>query len=523
MKKFFLIGITYLSLLNFVAAENHLHTDTSDFQSDMSFFDEKTKKNTLLARSKQHSIFKKRNREAILAPLIYQNPFMAKNNFSEIHNNSFQTDTFSVRGPGRTKHAYVKSSIINPPSGIGATIAFNKQNQIITYRTTANVSQQTIENNLLLIDSTTLTVIAQTELPSRAISSDKVSFAGAYFYLDHLDRPVCTTSNQEIRIYAIENDNFKLVESFDLSATINNPEDLLNSVLPDSFGNLWFITQQAVLGYIDSEGNTFFTKIKEVSSADPNEKISKSFASDQNGGIYIVTDYALYRFDIGMNGNPTLNWRNSYDRGTRIKSGQNQQGSGTTPTLFDDFDGNEFVTIADNSDPFAHVLVFNRKNGELIAKQKVFTHLPFKNSCENSLIAVNHSVIIENNFGNDDIKSTAGRKTTKPGIARVDFNPASGESKVIWDNYNIAIPSVVSGLSTKDGLIYTYAKDQKGWYFAAINYRTGAIESKCRVARGGALKSILANNFYSGLNVGRDGTAYVGVIGGIVAWRPEKK
>jgi hypothetical protein len=29
------------------------------------------------------------------------------------------------------------------------------------------------------------------------------------------------------------------------------------------------------------------------------------------------------------------------------------------------------------------------------------------------------------------------------------------------------------------------------------------------------------NNFYSGIGIGPDGSAYVGVFGGIVAWRPQ--
>jgi hypothetical protein len=36
--------------------------------------------------------------DAIPTPPIFQNPFMGANNFSEIHLNSFQTDTTSTKG-----------------------------------------------------------------------------------------------------------------------------------------------------------------------------------------------------------------------------------------------------------------------------------------------------------------------------------------------------------------------------------------------------------------------------------------
>ena len=84
-------------------------------------------------------------------------------------------------------------------------------------------------------------------------------------------------------------------------------------------------------------------------------------------------------------------------------------------------------------------------------------------------MAVRHSIIIENNYGNRTIASTLGARTTVPGIDRVDFDPRTGQSRVVWENDTVAIPSVVTQLSTWDGLVYTYAKDAKGWYFAALD------------------------------------------------------
>jgi len=245
----------------------------------------------------------------------------------------------------------------------------------------------------------------------------------------------------------------------------------------------------------------------------------------------VVTDYALYRLEKKCNefrpkhhrkksmSRLRVSWRTEYNRGKRIKPGQNQQGSGTTPTCFNDFDGNQFVTIADNADPYMHVLIFGRNRGDLIAQQAVFLKLPYKNACENSLIAVNHSVLIENNYGNFNIASTLGPKTTQPGISRVDFK-LNGESSLVWENYTISIPSVVSQMSTRDGLIYTYAKDAIGWYFAAVDYKTGQLIEKMPIPRTGIFAiGALANNFYGGIGIGPNGTIYAGVFGGILSWR----
>ena len=460
--------------------------------------------------------------DATPTPPIFQNPFMAPNNFSEVHFNSFQTDTASVSGPARASGQAVQQGLLRPIPGIAATIAFNSRGQILTVRvgpshTTAGEDTQT----LLLIDPVTLQILAETDLPPKPVSGGPVSFAGGgYFYIDNLDRVVAITTNQQIRIYEVQNNQFLPPQTYGLSAQVSGT---LVSVLPDSAGNLWFNTDQANVGYVNpSSGTINVVNLRNVPGANPEETISKSFATDENGGVYFLSDYALYRFQAGPGGTPQNTWRSEYDRGTREKPGQNQQGSGTTPTLFNDFAGNRFVAIADNADPLMHVNVYNRQTGALVAQQEVFSAFPERNACENSLIAVNHSIIVENNYGNSTPASTLGPLTTVPGVDRVDFDPTTGQSQVAWENATVAVPSVVSQLSTGDGLVYTYAKDTRGWYWAALDFKDGSLAAKSRVPLSNELGGVLANNFYSGIGIGPDGSAYAGVFGGIVVWRPQR-
>ena len=215
-----------------------------------------------------------------------------------------------------------------------------------------------------------------------------------------------------------------------------------------------------------------------------------------------------------------VSWRTTYDRGDRIKPGQVSQGSGTTPTCFDDATGNKFVAITDNADPFMHVNVYSRTTGQLVASQAVFQNLPGENCTENSLVAVNNTLIVENNYGNLNVGSTLGPLTTKPGVERVDFDPRTGQSWVRWSNTSVAVPSVVSILSTADGLLYSYAKDRQGWYWAALDYRTGSVYKRADVVSWSRLAGgEFANNYYAGISLGADGTASVGVFAGIVSWK----
>lgn len=452
--------------------------------------------------------------EPIDTPPVYQNRFMAPNGFSGIHLNSYMTDSGTVEGPASGPNPLVKQQPIASP-GIAATIAFNAKGQLVTI----HIGSPKIPGGvptIRLIDPTTLDTLFKVELPPRPSSGDKISFAGGYFYLDQNSNVVCVTADQQIRIYSTGNSTLVLLQTYDLRASISDSSDILNSVLPDSLGNIWYITQKGVIGYLDKD------TLKPSPVVRLNEPISKSFASDNNNGVYIVTDCALYCYQSLLTQGPMKSWRTEYDRGTTMKPGQNQIGSGTTPTCFD-FQGSRLVAITDNADQM-HVNVYDRDNGNLVAQEEVFTDWPEANACENSLIAVNGSIIVENNYGNRDIQSTAGDKMTTPGVNRVDIDPDKPlhqNSSVVWVNNDVAVPSVVSQLSTGDGMIYTYAKDSGGWYWAALDFETGDIVKRSEYVTFPNAEKLeeASNNWYAGLTVGPDGDAYLSVFGGLTVWR----
>lgn len=449
-------------------------------------------------------------------PPIYQNPFMQINGFSNIHLNAYMTDTGSVKGPASASNPKLQQARITP-AGIAATMAFTAQDQLVTIRI-GSADLPSGAPTIMLIDPTTLNILDTQPLPQRRPNTTgKISFAGGYFYLDQASNVICVTADQKIQIYTTTDNKLVLgTPTYDLSGSIAT-DDTLNSVLPDSSGNIWYISNQGGVGYVQIKTHIVFPgNVRNVPGANPKETITKSFASDGQGRLFVVTDYALYCYQESANG-PKNIWRVSYNRGTTMKSGQNQQGSGTTPTCFDDSQGNRFVAITDNADQM-NVNVYARDTGKLVAQQPVFEAWPDANSCENSLIAVNRSIIVENNFGNTDIGSTAGTLTTTPGVNRVDFDPATGESTVVWANDKIAIPSVVSQLSTGDGMIYTYAKEAGGWYWAALDFATGLLVKRSDYVKFTAPEE--SNNYYAGLTIGPSGAAYLSVFGGLTVWRP---
>jgi hypothetical protein len=134
---------------------------------------------------------------------------------------------------------------------------------------------------------------------------------------------------------------------------------------------------------------------------------------------------------------------------------------------------------------------------------------------ENSLVSAGRSLFVENNHGyQDPFGDTAGAMTT-PGFARVDVRADGSGCDLVWTNSDVRAPTVVPKLSDRTGLIYSYEQSAPNtWFWVAIDAHTG--ETKWRRYAGSGLSF---NNNYAGIALAADGTAYLGVIGGLVRLR----
>jgi hypothetical protein len=139
---------------------------------------------------------------------------------------------------------------------------------------------------------------------------------------------------------------------------------------------------------------------------------------------------------------------------------------------------------------------------------------------DNSLIGTGRSIVVENNYGYQRPTDTSNGAVTAPGLARVDIHRSGRGCRLVWTNKKQRVPSVVSKLSLKNGLIYTYTKDpgkSDPWYWTAISFRTGRTLYKALAGTG-----LGYNNNYAGIAISPRGTEYVGALGGIVALRDRR-
>ena len=67
--------------------------------------------------------------------------------------------------------------------------------------------------------------------------------------------------------------------------------------MPDWAGRIWFVSARAWSG-------TSIRSPARCKSVATGERIGNSFAVDETGGVYIVSERAMYRFDAGTDGAP---------------------------------------------------------------------------------------------------------------------------------------------------------------------------------------------------------------------------
>ena len=438
--------------------------------------------------------------DPVSAPSIPRHPFMAPNGDSSIHDDAYQSDTYRRAGPlGRR---FDRTSTFRAADC--ASVTFDRRGRVETIC----VGLQGPE--LVLLDPRTLDELARFALPPRQPGAGNpfTDFSGgSYFYLDHRERAVIGTTTRHIfRVDQSSGPSFELGRDYDLTSAVAQGDSIV-SALPDWSGLIWFVSTEGVVGTVDPQSG-------DVRSLElEGEGITNSVAVDEDGGVYVVSDRALYRFEAKADGEPKEIWRKSYANTGEQKPGQVDDGSGTTPTVM----GDDLVAITDNADPM-QVTVYRRARGRRVCRESVFER--GRSATDNSLIATDDSIVVENNYGYEGPSSTFKGGVTERGLERVDLDRDGEGCHTTWKSDERA-PTVVPKLSLRNGLVYTYTKNRDEddpWYLTAIDFRTGETAYKRLAGLG-----LGFNNNYAPVSLGPDGTAYVGVLGGLVALRDRER
>ena len=189
-------------------------------------------------------------------PVVPTNPYMAPVGKSNIHNDTYMSDSYQWAGP-LGKNTKVTSQVAG---GECASITFNSAGQLIAICLTPQTPAY-----LSLLDPDSLKVLTRYNLTNRptaggALSNrDYTELSGGYFYLDNQDRAVVATADRHIITFELARTgskySFKPISDIDLATSITagqptfaaSGESIL-AALPDVNIKVWFVTTGGLAG-----------------------------------------------------------------------------------------------------------------------------------------------------------------------------------------------------------------------------------------------------------------------------------
>ncbi len=323
----------------------------------------------------------------------------------------------------------------------------------------------------------------------------------------------------------------------ELSKTFEIPKSLLVDSTEDVVGlNLTYdgwlaaITRYNLLVLIDrASGKQVYLRL----SKGDEEEVSNSLALDEDGGIYALSDEALYRVQWDKTTHTLKQtWRAPYPKAAYSLPGRLGEGSGTTPTLMGTGSDDKLVVIADGQEKM-ELMAFWRDSIPKGAKQ-VPGHAPevagaiaidFGNpkiarsiTEQSVLVSGNGAVVVNNDYGNRktgyfyDLVTilNSNKKGIAPyGIQKFDWDNSAHQWKEAWHAPGLSVPNGIPCMSRATGLIYYVGQTQENWTFEGVNWLTGELAFRKELT-----KEKKYNSFYSATEVSYDNAIVSGSYGG---------
>jgi len=386
--------------------------------------------------------------------------------------------------------------------------------------------------------------------PSLSNLSNAVS--GAYTLVDR-DNTFFTVEGATVLAYG---DKFKGLSSspIELRAQFTLPDSVLRggadqdpivglNILWD--GRLALVTKRGTVAVVNRDLSSFQSV---QLGNEEGEEVSNSIATDENGGIYVVTSEAMYR--VQWTGSElslapeTGAWRADYETGEDASgSGRLGAGSGATPSLMGTGDQDRFVVITDGQS-VAHLVLFWRdqipadwqpiapgKDRRIAAEVPVNFGDPARTqtvSEQSVLVRGYGAVVVSNDYRNTGLipKSTgddaldnlsngitvalSGFPLHQPyGVHKFKWDPESRELETEWVNTDISCPNGIPTMSSETQLFYCIGARSSAWTLEALNWNSGQ----------SAFYKLLGwdpflNSFYAGTQIGDGGRIVSGTTFG---------
>jgi hypothetical protein len=231
------------------------------------------------------------------------------------------------------------------------------------------------------------------------------------------------------------------------------------------------------------------------------EAITNSFAVDDAGGIYVVTDRQMHKLvwtGRRLSGDPADGaWREPYERshgplgGIRAGSG----GSGSTPTLMGfGLDEDRLVVITDGAEVMNLVAYWRdappagapRRADQIRVTTGV--EPPTAVQSEQSVVVWEDGAFVVNNVGPDTLPSALENVVaigvTRPpprGVERFRWDRATHRWQRVWARADVASPSCVPVMSGATRQVYVQSAEHGRFEILGLDWDSGATRTRLRL------------------------------------------
>lgn len=262
------------------------------------------------------------------------------------------------------------------------------------------------------------------------------------------------------------------------------------------------------------------------------EMITNSFAVDERGGIYVVTDQRMHKLvwtgeRLSRDASDGA-WSEPYRQAEAPLGGirAGSKGSGSTPSLLG-FGPEEdaLVVITDGADVM-NLVAFWRDALPSGATSRVAGSIPATMGLEapravqseQSVVVMGDGAFVVNNVGPDTLPSAfenvvaIGVTRAPPrGVERFRWNHARDRWESVWAREDVASPSCVPVASAASGQVYLQSAESGVFEILGLDWETGATRTRLRLPRTQAM-----NGAYMLVQFLPDGDVLMGMLTGVV-------
>ena len=378
--------------------------------------------------------------------------------------------------------------------------------------------------------------------------SQKDAISGAYSLVDR-DGRYYVPRGQSVEVFqdAIEGQLDTKIEKrnqFQLPGEVANADEMIIGLNMTFDGYLVFVTDAGLVGVVARELDDF--ESLRLGTTDQPVHVSNSIAVDEDGRIIVVTDQEVVavRWDAQASSRLSIDWRVCYPTDDVRMNGRLGKGSGTTPSLMGTAGEDKLVAICDGRALMNVVLIWRDeippdwaglpdRDRRIAAETPITFGQPDarQSTTEQSLTVWGHELVTVSNLygelstlmkrfvrrrmGNDIDKMTVYRSNTAAiapyGVEKLAWDQRAKKLSSVWVRPDLSCPNGIPCMSGATGLLYFMGQRDGDWTLEAVDWRSGDSAFYQRLDNNSDY-----NSFYSGTQLGGDGTIMTGTLGGVL-------